>query len=58
MWNKVWGKTLRSQMIRYNILIICIIDSNFARNMTVPLMRTWIIVLKQLRWSGKKRNAM
>ena len=26
MWNKVWGKTLRSQMIRYNILIICIID--------------------------------
>ena len=58
MWNKVWGKTLRSQMIRYNILIICIIDSNFARNMTVPLMRMWIIVLKQLRWSRKKRNAM
>lgn len=26
MWNKIFGKTLRSQLIRYNIAIICIID--------------------------------
>ncbi len=26
MWNKIFGKTLRSQLIRYNIAIICIIE--------------------------------
>ena len=26
MWNRIFGKTLRSQLIRYSIAIICIID--------------------------------